>query len=100
MPRHNAPAPMKTKRNIDKTTDAATVEANIVASMQAYRCTYGNPVPLSCLGQWGFRGYDFGRSQGAAFAVSRIAKDMERRGVIGWRSDGKSGPRGYYLKRA
>ncbi len=91
---------MKTKRNIDKTTDAATVEANIVAFMQKYRCTYANPVPLSCLGQWGFRGYDFKRSQGAAFAVSRIAKDMERRGVIGWRSDIDGGSRGYYLRSA
>lgn len=91
---------MKTKRNIDKTTDAATVEANIVASMRTYRCSYANPVPLSCLGTWGFKGYDFKRSQGAAFAVSRIAKDMERRGVIGWRSDGDSGPRGYYLRSA
>lgn len=91
---------MKTKRNIDKKTDAATVEANIVAAMKTYRCTYNNPVPLSCLGQWGFKGYDFKRSQGAAFAVSRIAKSMEKRGVIGWRSDGDHGPRGYYLRSA
>ena len=91
---------MKTKRNIDKTTDATTVEANIVAAMQKYRCGYQNPVPLSCLGFWGFVGYDFKRPQGAAFAVARIAKSMENRRVIGWRSDGDSGPRGYYLRSA
>lgn len=89
---------MKTKRNVHKKTDAATVEANIVAAMKTYRCTYTNPVPLSYLGQWGFKGYDFKTPQGAALAVSRIAKSMEKRGVIGWSLDCESAFRGYYLR--
>lgn len=84
---------MKSGRNIDKHTDAATVEANIVAHMRKWRCDRRHPLMLSTLGEVGFQGYRFGRPQGAALAVSRIVRGMLNRGVLRLSPDGY----GYYL---
>jgi len=84
---------MSTRRNWDKRTDAATVEANIVAHMRKYRCGRSNPLNLSSMGKAGFLGYSFKRPQGAAFAVSRIVRGMAQRGVL----RPHLGGRGYYL---
>ena len=84
---------MSTRRNLGKRTDSATVEANIVAHMRKHRCGRWNPLNLSTLGEAGFFGYSFKRPQGAAFAVSRIVRDMTQRGVL----RPHLGGHGYYL---
>jgi hypothetical protein len=72
----------KTIRNWDKRTEAATVEANIVAHMRKWRCDSRNPLNAARIGEAGFPDYSFQRPQGAAFAVSRILRGMVSRGVL------------------
>jgi hypothetical protein len=82
------------KRNVGMHTEARAVESNILEAMKRHRVGRDNCAPPSCLGYWGFPEYDFRWPQGAAFAVSKIVRSMEQRGVIRYRFDGR---RGYYL---
>lgn len=84
---------MRTRRNFDKHTDAAVVEANIVTYMRHWRCGRDNPIPASVIGEAGFQGYRFRCAQGAALAVARILRSMVDRGVL----RPSVGRHGYYL---
>lgn len=83
----------RNRRNIDKRIDAATAEANIVAHMRKYGCDRRNPLLLGMIGAAAFPGYSFKSPQGAALAVSRIARGMEDRGILRYGIE----PRGYWL---
>jgi hypothetical protein len=80
----------RSRRNIDRHTSAAQVEANILEHLRKHNITWRDGVPLSTLGYVGFPDYDFRWPQGAALAVSRIVRDMTRRGVL------VPGSNGYY----
>lgn len=86
----------KHKRNSDLHTSAAQAESNIVEFLRRVRAT--NPdkcCNLSTLGYQAFPGYDFRAPQGAAFAVAKIVRAMEDRGVLRYHLD--DWRRGYYL---
>lgn len=84
---------MKAKRNWDKHTAAAMVEANIVAHMRKWQCGRDRPLLASSIGEAGFPDYRFKAPQGAALAVARIQRGMVDRGVLRRHLGGH----GYYL---
>jgi len=80
---------MKQKRNIDKYTTAADARLNLLRAMARWHMAY--PLSRACkssMGYAAFPTYDFKRPQGAAFAVAKIVKDMERAGEVRYTSDG------------
>lgn len=84
---------MSGKRNWDKHTDRATVEANIVAHMRKWNCGRTRPLNASSIGEAGFPEYSFQKPQGAALAVARILRGMVDKGVLRPHIGGN----GYYL---
>lgn len=69
------------KRNVGKHTNVAAIEANILAALKGA----DTPMYASTLGYAAFPDYNFKMPQGAAFAVARVASNMEKRGLIRWR---------------
>ncbi len=65
-------------RNDDKHTDADVARANVLRHLS--ECQY--PIPKSSLGYAAFPGYRFKAPQGAAFAVAKIARELQDDGLI------------------
>lgn len=88
---------MVDKRNIDKHTSAEQAECNIIGFLHRVGATTPEECrSLSTLGYKAFPDYDFRMPQGAAFAVARIVRNMEQRGLLRHHCD--DWRKGYYLR--
>lgn len=86
----------KHKRNLDRHTSAEQAENNILTALSKWGATSGEHCrSLSAIGYVAFPGYDFRMPQGAAFAVARIVRSMEKRGLVRYHCD--DWRRGYFL---
>lgn len=86
------------RRNIEMHTGASEAKRNVLAFLAA-NCT--SPASLarkSTLGYVAFPGYDFKKPQGAAFAVSKIVRQMEDDGLIRYEChESPTYRRGHYI---
>lgn len=86
------------KRNIEKYTSAADAKRNILAFLAQHYPDSRTLAAKSRIGYAAYPDYDFKASQGAAFAVAKIVRDLEKEGLVGYTH--RSYPlqvRGYYL---
>lgn len=72
------------KRNYDKHTDAATAKANVLKVLKScHDATQGRgSVSKAGMGYAAYPDYDFARPQGAAFSVAKIARELQKDGLI------------------
>lgn len=78
---------MKTRRNIGVHTSQAEAELNILRALPLYKGRASEGMNKSSIGYAAFPTYRFKAPQGAAFAVAKIVRDLERRGLVRWHSE-------------
>ncbi|WP_454727902.1 MULTISPECIES: hypothetical protein [Cupriavidus] len=81
-------------------TPAAEAKANILRHLHGLGVfDWRQGLRKAALGFAAYPDYDFGRPQGAAFAVAKLVREMEDDGLLGWYIDARHHG-GYYLKPA
>ena len=78
---------MRTRRNIGMHTAQAEAELNILRALPIYRGRASEGMNKSSIGYAAFPTYRFKAPQGAAFAVAKIVRDLEQRGLVRWCSE-------------
>ncbi len=73
---------MRNRRNIGMRTSQAEADLNILRNLPIYRGRASEGLNKSSIGYAAFPTYRFKAPQGAAFAVAKIVRDLEQRGLV------------------
>ena len=73
---------MRSRRNVESHTDAATAKRNVLAFLVDARRHQSPVTRKSTLGRAAFPGYAFKQPQGAAFAVAKLARELMDEGLM------------------